>query len=278
MYYNILTQKDHPKYQAVKKILKLLVEFVEADCIYFSDSAVESKTGILTIVVSNKSPNYYDDVVFHLWKVVENYNNFSFCFFDRECIKREVGKGNLFFIFNCKETDLVYRNTVGKPVLDIKKINMKRLLKKTVANYQMWILEVNTIGRDLKYHRGNENHLMALYVIHEQFRYLFINASWVLTGEWVMDGKISDQQERIAKFNSVLGNTFDLDNKEEKEVLRKLDLARKAVQWGEEIEPLTAEIVDSAYEKMKWLMTEVKTMYQQYAEQTKQIFKEYGNQ
>jgi hypothetical protein len=72
MYYNILTQKDHPKYRTVKKILKLLVEFVEADCIYFSDSAVESKTGILTIVVSKKSSYYYDDVVFHLWKVVEN--------------------------------------------------------------------------------------------------------------------------------------------------------------------------------------------------------------
>ena len=278
MYYNILTQKDHPKYRAVKKTVKLLLEFVEAECIFFSESAVESRTGILTIVVSKKSPHYYDDVVFHLWKVIENYNTFSFCFFDKECIKREVGKGNLFFIFNCKETDLVHRNTVGKPVVDIKKLNMKRLLKKTVANYQMWISEANTIGRDLKYHRGNENHLMALYVIHEQFRYLFINASWILTGEWVMDENISGQHDRIAKFNSVLGNTFDLDKKEEKELLRKLDLARKAVQWGEEIEPLTAEIVESAYEKMQWLMSEVKTMYQQYAEQTKQIFKEYGNQ
>lgn len=72
----------------------------------------------------------------------------------------------------------------------------------------MWISEANTIGRDLKYHRGNENHLMALYVIHEQYRYLFINASWVLAGEWVIDGNISDQQERIAKFNSALGRTF----------------------------------------------------------------------
>lgn len=277
MYYNILTQKNYPKYRAIKKTVKLLVEFVEAECIFFSDSAVESKTGILTIVVSKKSPHYYDDVFFHLWKVIENYNNFSFCFFDRECIKREVGKGNLFFLFNCKETDLVYRNAGGKPVLDIKKINIKRLLKKTADNYQRWISEANTIGRDLKYHRGNGNYLMAMYVIHEQFRYLFINASWILTGEWVADENISDQQERIAKFNSVLGRTFDLDNKEEKEVLTKLDLARKAVQWGEEIEPLTAEIVETAYEKMQWLMSEVKTMYQQYAEQTKQIFKEYGN-
>lgn len=80
MYYNILTQKDHPKYRAVKKTVKLLVEFVEADCIYFSDSAIESKTGILTVVVSKKSPHYYDYVVFHLCKVVENYNTFHSVF------------------------------------------------------------------------------------------------------------------------------------------------------------------------------------------------------
>lgn len=180
-------------------------------------------------------------------------------------------------LFNCKETDLVYRTAGKKPVLDIKNINMQRLLKKTVSGCQRWISEANTIGRDLKYHRGNENHLMALYVISEQLRYLFINASWILTGEWNGDGNIAGQQERIAMFNSVLGNTFDLKNKEEKEILRKLNLARKAVQRGEEIEPLTAEIVESAYEKMQWMMSEVKTIYQQYAEKTKQIFEEYGS-
>ena len=55
MYYNILTQTDHPKFRAVKKTVKLLVAFVEAECIFFSESVVESKTGILTLVVSKKA-------------------------------------------------------------------------------------------------------------------------------------------------------------------------------------------------------------------------------
>lgn len=277
MYHNILTQKDQPEYKAVKKIAKLLLEFIESDSIYFSKSIEEPKIGILTVIVSKTSPHDYDEIYDHLWKVFKKYNQFSFCIFDRSWVKDEVKNGNLFFVLNCKESDLVYSKANHKHALNINKINLKKLLSKTSERYKVWIAESDTIGRDLKYHQRNNNHLMALYVIHQQFRYLFINVSWLLTGEWKIDESIMEQQEYVSMFNNSLGKAFDTHKDEERTVLQKLDNACKAIQWGKEMEPLNEDVVTFATEKLEWMQKEVRTLFQQYTEKTKLIFENYEN-
>jgi len=277
MYCNILTQKDHPKYRALKKMAKLVLEFVEADCIYFSESNVESKIGIMTVVISRESTHYYDDVYDHLWKLIQNHNEFIFCFFDRDCIKDELKRGNLFFIFHCKETELIYKKSGQKTVLDIRNIKMKRLLKQTRRRYIRWASESRTIGRDFKHHDRNANHLMCLYVLQQQFRYLFINASWLVKGEWTPHESISYQQKYIGEFNSCIGNTFDLNNEKEKRVLEKIECACNEVQWGEKTECFDAETVNYAHEKLEWMRKEVQIIFGEKIEKVKEIFKNHGN-
>lgn len=232
---------------------------------------------MLIVIVSKKSPHYYDDIYEYLWKVFKKYNQFSFCIFDRSWVKDEVKKGNLFFVLNCKERELVYSEVSYKSILNIKKIKLKKLLRKTNKRYKMWVAESDTIGRDLKYHRRSDNHLMALYVIHQQLRYLFINVSWLLTGEWIVDDSIKGQQEHVSIFNNSFSKIFDPDKNEEWYVLEKLDRACRAIQWGKEMEPLNAEVVSLASEKLEWMQKEVRTIYQQYTEKTKLIFEDHGS-
>jgi hypothetical protein len=277
MYCNILTHKEHPRYRAVKKMAKLLLEFVEADCIYFTESDLESKIGIMSLVISRESEHYYDDVNDHLWKVIQNHTEFVFCFFNRDCIKDELKRGNLFFILNCGETDLIYINDGQKPVMDIKSIKLKRLIKQTKKRYQIWRSEAVTIGRDFKYHHNNDNLLMAFYVLHQQFRYMFINVSWLLTGEWIPHEGIADQQEHVGAFKSSFGNVFDVNIEKEKDALEKMESARKAVQWGEHAEPFDIESADYANEKLQWMKKEVETVFLEKIEKAKEIFNNHGN-
>lgn len=277
MYYNILTQKDQPEYRTVKKIVKLLLKFVEIESIYFSKSDEELKLGILTVIVSKKSPEHYEEIFDHLWKLIKTHNEFSFCIFDRGLVKYEIKKGNLFFVLNCNRNMLVYSEAHHKPVFDLKKIKLKQLLRKTGERYKMWTAESDTIGRDLKYHRRRDNHLMALYVIQQQFRYLLINISWLLTGEWIARDSIEGQLEHVSKFNTLLGKVFDPDKQEEWIVLKKLDSACKAIQWGNEIEPLNAEVVACACEKLEWMKNEVKALFLEHYEKTKLVFEDYEN-
>lgn len=276
MYHNILTQKEQPNYRAVKKIVKLLVEFVQTDSIYFSKTEDRTNLGILT-VLSKKSTYYYDEIREHLEKLIENHSEFSFCIFDRDLVKRNVKEGNLFFILNCKESDLVYSKDNFKPVINIANIKLKRLLRKTRERFKERMTQCETIGRDLKHHNRCDNHLMALYVIHQQFRYMFINISWLVSGERRFENSIKGQQEYIIEFNNSLGKVFDKNKKEEWVILKKLDRACRAVQWGEEIEPLDMEVVAAASEKLEWMKNAVNALFREHEEKTRLIFKDYGN-
>lgn len=276
MYCNILTHKEHPRYRTVKKMAKLLLEFVEADCIYFSESDLESKIGIMSLVISRESEHYYDDVNDHLWKVIQNHTQFVFCFFNRDCIKDELKRGNLFFIFNCSEADLIYKNDGQKPVMDIKSIKLKRLIKQTKKRYRMWRSEAVTVGRDFKYHHKNDNLLMAFYVLHQQFRYLFINVSWLLTGEWIPHESIADQQEHVGVFKSLFGKVFDVNIEKEKDALVKMDSACNAVQRGKQAEVFDSETVDYVNEKLQWMKKEVETVFLEKIEKAKEIFNNHG--
>lgn len=277
MYCNVLTQKEHPKYRAVKKMAKLLLEFVEADCIYFNEVEDESKIGMITIIVGKESLYYYDEVYDHLWKVMQNHDKFIICLFNRDCIKYEVKKGNLFFIFHCRETELVYKNDRQKPVLDIRNIKVKRLIEKTKKRYRMWTSEAATVGRDFKYYRKNNNLLMAFYVLHQQFRYLFINASWLLTGEWIHHESIADQQEHVGIFKSSFGKVFDATIEKEKNILEKMDSARNTIQWGKESEPFDLESADYANEKLQLFKKDVEAVFLEKIEKVKEIFNNDGN-
>lgn len=277
MYYTILTQKEQPEYRPLKKIVKLLLEFAEIDSIYLSKSADASNMGTLTVIISKNNRHYYDEVSDHLWKLSKNHKHFSFCFFNRDCINEEIKEGNLFFILHCQESDLVFSKTRHKPAVNLKRIKLKKLLKKTDERFERRMIECNAIGRDLQHHRRCDNHLMALYVIHQQFRYLFINVSWLVTGEWTPNDSIKGHQEHIKRFNNTLGNVFNASKKEELTIVKQLDRASRTVQRGEEIEPLNAEVVKTALEKLERMKREVSALLQEYREKTKLIFNQHEN-
>ncbi|PRZ24941.1 hypothetical protein [Flavobacterium granuli] len=208
MYHNILTQKEYPQHSQIKKVVKLLLEFIAIDTIYFSKHFEQpSNIGIITVILSKSSPHFYEDVCEYAWKIFKSHPEFSFAIFDNRWVKLELKRCNPFLIMNCSESQLVYGATNHKSV-NVKKINIKQLIKKTGKRFQIYTSSCNVIDRDLRYYRSN-HFLMAAYNMHQQFRYLFISVSWFLSGEWSFDQSLKEQQSHLRMFSSLLGNTFD---------------------------------------------------------------------
>lgn len=278
MYHTILTQKDYPEHSQIKKVVKLLLEFIAIDSIYFSKHFEEpSNIGIVTVFISKNSPHFYDDICEYSWKIFKSHPEFSIAIFDKRWVKEELSEGNPFLIMNCRESQLVYSATNHKHIVDITSINTKKIIKKTGRRFQIFTSSSETIDRDLKYYR-NYNFLMAAYNMHQQFRYLFISVSWLLSGEWFFAQSLKRQQKHLRMFSGLLGNTFDSEKKEEWFVMKQLDDACEAIQWNKEIEPISSETVEAAFVKLDWVKNEVRRLYREYMEKTKKIIEDYGNE
>lgn len=264
MYHNILTQKDYPDYSKIKKIVKLLLEFIETDSIYFSRHLEgEVNIGIITVIVSEDNQDSYDDIYDHARKIFKSHPEFSFRVYSADWVVMQLNEGNTFFIMHCSENELVYSVDESSSVISLKKFDAKWLIKKAKKRFRLYFNENDIIGRDLRFHLGCENHLMAAYTIHEQLCSLFVSSSWFLTGNAVAHDDIGKLQEDLSKFSNILGKTFDPDKEEEWIVLEQLVDARSAIRWNSEIEPISKESLKVASAKVDWARMEVRKIFRQ---------------
>ncbi|CAM4137957.1 hypothetical protein FLSI110296_15670 [Flavobacterium sinopsychrotolerans] len=277
MYHNILTQKEYPNYSQIKKIIKLLLKLIETDTIYFSHHLEEKiNLGIITVLVSENNPHSWEDIYEYSSNLFKAYPEFSFRVFNAEWVKESLSDGNIFFIMHCSEQELVYSTDDNNSVLVLKKINAKRLIKKTKKTFFLDFKESGIIGRDRNFHLRCENYLMVAYTMHQELRSLFLGATWFLTGEWLGEHSLEKLQKDLSKFSSTLGKTFDPAKEEEWFVLEQLENASAAIQFNEEIEPISKKTVEEASEKVDWVEKEVQRLFEQCIKKTKQKIKDHG--
>ena len=278
MYYNILTQKDYPNYRPIKKIIKILIKFIETESIYFSRHIDEKiNIGIITVLVTENNPHSWEDIYEYCSNFFKAYPEFSFRVFNADWVMESLRGGNIFFIMHCSEHELVYSIDESSSVVVLKKINAKRLIKEAKDTFRFDFKESVVIGRDRNFHLRCENYTMAAYNIHHEMRSIFVFATWFLTGEWIGEHSLVKLQKDLSKFSSTLGKTFDLDKEEEGFVLEQLENARAAIQFNAEIEPISRKTVEVASAKVDWAEKEVRRLFEEYIKKTKQKIKDYGD-
>jgi hypothetical protein len=271
MYHNILTQKDYPDYSQIKKIVKLLLEFIETDSIYFSRHLEgEVNIGIVAVMVSENNQNSYDDIYDHARKIFKSHPELSFRVYSADWVVMQLNEGNTFFIMHCSEHELVYSVDESSSVISLKKFDAKWLIKKSKKRFRLYFNESDIIGRDLRFHLGCENHLMAAYTMHEQLCSLFVTASWFLTGNAVAYDCIGKLQKDLSNFSNILGKTFNPDKEEECIVLEQLENARSAIRWNVEIESISKETLKVASAKVDWARMEVRKIFRQSVARSKE--------
>ncbi|MFV8342268.1 hypothetical protein [Flavobacterium sp. XS2P39] len=225
MYHNILTQKDYQDYSQIMKTVKLLLEFIETDSIYFSRHLErEVNIGIITVMVSDNNMDSCDDIYDNARKIFKSHPEFSFRVYNADCVVMELNKGNAFFIMHCSEHELVYSVDDSSSVIALEKFNAKWLIRKAKKTFYPDLYTSEIIGWDISFYLRCENYLMAAYTMHQQLSSLFVSASWYLTGNKLAHGDIEKLQKDLGKFSSTLGKTFDPDKKEEWFVLEQLKM------------------------------------------------------
>lgn len=271
MYHNILIQKDYPDYSKIKKIVKLLLEFIETDSIHFSRHLEgEVNIGIITVIVSENNLDSWDDIYDHAWKIFKSRPEFSFRVYNAEWVMMELNQGNTFFIMHCSEHELVYSADDCNSVVVLKNCNAKEFIQAANETFYFNLNRNGIIGRDRKFYLSCENHSMAAYTMYQQLRSLFISASWFLTGDWMADQSLEKLQKNLRKFSSTLGKAFDPNKEQEWFVLKQLENASGAIQRNAEIEPISKETLEVASEKVDWVEKKVRKLFRQSVARSKE--------
>lgn len=274
MYYNLLTHKQDPAYTRLKGLTRLLLNFIDIKYIYFSPHIGRSvNQGILTVIISEDSPHYCDDIYEYLWKVIQSFPEFSLRVYNEEWLQEEIQEGCLFFILHCRKETLIYKVSASAFPED-ENISYKRVVKNAGKRLRQYTNENQIIMRDLKFHLRSENYTLALYTLHQQLRNLYIYASWLLSGEWHVLQSLKEQSEHLSRYTYLSQMLFNPDNKEDDKILEHLDKSCDIVQGRtKEGSSVRKEIVHAASEKLELAVKEVENLFTECIKKAGEILK-----
>lgn len=264
MYHNTLIKKDHPQQTELEKVIELILATTMTSTIYLSPHIEEVLNGgIIIVIIGEDSPHAWDDLNDNYWKIFESFPQFSFRIFDADWVKNELKDGNPFFAMHCHSNSLIYSTTESIEVNYTEKLKRKRFLKK--AKYQnksrdfaSFILALN-----VKHYVAVKDYLQAAYVLHQSIKWILIEASIFLTGEYIVEQDLALQQKHVAKYSKELAKLFDFENDEDKKLLELLNAACNHYQERENAPEITKEIVKAAEAKKNSLRTEVTRLFKE---------------
>lgn len=262
MQHNISIPQNMPQKESLEKVIELILSFIMADAIYFSPHLEEElNEGIIMVIIGENSPHDWDDLTGYCWKFFESHPQFSFRIFDSSWLKEELKDGNSFFIMHCSSHKLVYSATNSSANFHIEKLKPKRFLKKAKCKYQIHNQNSFAAGLNIKHYKRGKNYLQAAYSLHQSIKYLYITASWFLTGEWLVDQDLEIQQKHIVPFSKTLGKVFDHNNAEEALLMQRLNDTCYAVQGNLETTEITLQVIEAAEVKWDWMKLEVQRIF-----------------
>lgn len=258
MYHNTLITKDHPQQAKLEKVIELMLAFSDASTIYFSPHLEEElNAGIIMVIIGANSPHFWDELNDNYWKVFEAFPQFSFRIFDADWVKSELIDGNPFFAMHCIKNNLLYSTTESVEFNYTENLKPKRFLKKVKStnhskDYAAFILALN-----VKFYVRGENYLQAAYILHQSIRWILIQASDFLTGEYIVEYDLEIQQKHVGKYSKNLAKLFDSEIEEEMKLMAMLNDACYSVQNGHDAPEISLEHIEAAEAKKEWIRMEV---------------------
>lgn len=264
MYHNTLIKKDHPQQAELEKVIELILATTVTSTIYLSPHLEEEQNAeIIMVIIGEDSPHAWDDLNDNYWKIFETYPQFSFRIFDADWVKHELKDGNPFFAMHCNSNTLIYSTQESIEVNYTEKLKRKRFLKKAKYENKSKDFASFILALNVKHYVTVKDYLQAAYVLHQSIKWILIEASIFLTGEYIVEQDLALQQKHVANYSKELAKLFDFENEEDKQLLEILNAACNHYQNCEEAPQITVEVVKAAEEKKNSLRTEVTRLFKE---------------
>lgn len=262
MQHNFSIPQNMPQKESLEKVMELILSFVMAESIYFSPHLEEDlNEGIIIVIIGENSPHDWDDLSGYCWKFFESHPQFSFRIFDSGWVKEELQEGNPFFVMHCNSQELVYMAADSSANFYTEKLKPKRFLKKSKCRYQIDNQTSFAAGLNVRHYKHNEDYLQAAYSLHQSIKYLYITASWFLTGEWLAGQDLEIHQKHIGRFSKSLAKVFDSEIAEEVTLMERLNDACYVVQSHKKTAEITLQLIEAAEVKWNGMKLEVQRLF-----------------
>lgn len=249
MNYKITIQENCPQATVLKNTINQLLGLVHADYIFlFTDETLPIPVYTITILMGEQqlSSELYEQInsIFKDYPFIRN-RVFSYAY-----AKARLEDYNLYFIRNCMIGELIYSNTTERKAFSEKSLNIKILLEEAESRFATEKEKISTFRQGAIFYMQSGKYSLAAFTFQQAIELMFHTAGNFIMGKSLISHSLELQQKYIQHFAPSLVKIFDLNNKQEQQLLSLLDQSYLSVRYDNNFEITKKELENISYKSL----------------------------
>ncbi len=223
---------DDEIYAKQDQMIVQLVSLLEIKYIYKSKPEKDSGfKSLLIVILKETTPSLTQALSSMVAKIFQEEKDVLYRIFSFEYAQQQLKEENLFFIYGCHPSKLIYKSDDTNTGLKVPVIHTET--KKDMAlGFENELSRVGAFMEGATLHIKNKNFLQAAFMLHQYMEIWFRNAELLVMGKAIESHSIKEHQNYIKTFAPELGRIFNMDRKEDRNLLKLLDDAYNTARYS----------------------------------------------
>ncbi|MBN4082909.1 hypothetical protein JYT50_00825, partial [bacterium AH-315-A23] len=153
--------------KTLKQITSRILKIVDVERIYLNKGAREHAFEYrLNIITSQLSKDIASQIYPVIEMIFEEYPNYAYRFFSLQFVNQELYNGNLFFLNNCSDEELVYENLHSNSHWAYPLLNYHKVYEKAKSDFKKDICKIKSLKEGIKFYLSRNDFSQTAFMIH----------------------------------------------------------------------------------------------------------------
>ncbi len=255
----------------LNEIIAKIVEVVDVERIYLNEGTSQHsfkyRLNIITKLSQKEGTEHIMPVMNSIFLGLED---FSYRVFTFSYANGELQQGNLYFLNNCHERDLVYKTPNENSIWSYPKEEPTKLFEKIKQDFKRDISRMKSFKKGIQFFRAQKNLSQSAFMVHQTFEQGYRILERFMCGRIKICHSIKNHQNYVLKSLNKLESMFLVESDMETRLLDLLEEAYSSARYTHSYRITEIEL-DQLSQKLGLFIKEIKFLFSEETSVLKEI-------
>lgn len=244
--------------KGLNEIIFKIVEKIDVERIYLNRGTKKHAfTYRLNIILKLVHKDLSEQIRPVIDSIFEQYPNYSYRVFVSSYAYYEIAKGNLYFLNNCHEKDLVYKTDNNNLLKTYTDVEPSKLSEKIKNNFKRDMSRMKSFKKGIHYFKMQKNLAQSAFMMHQAFEQGYRILEGFVCGRVKISHSIKNHQTYVLKSLHKLDGAFQIESNSDNKLLDLLEDAYSSARYTNDYD-ITKNEMELLSQKLGLFFKEIK--------------------
>lgn len=211
----------------------------------------------LNIITTLVQKDFSEQISPVINSILEQYPEYSYRVFVSNYAYYEIAKGNLYFLNNCHERDLVYKTDNDNLLKTYNDLEPNELTEKIKNRFKRDMSRIKSFKKGVHYFKTQKSLAQSAFMVHQTFEQGYRILEGFICGRVKICHSIKNHQTYVLKSLGKLDGTFQIESDSDSKLLDLLEDAYSSARYTNDYD-ITMNEIEQLSQKLGLFIKEIK--------------------